>query len=445
MLFEPLFGTYGSRDGDGNIVLKFSDLEKAIQIDGDYVVFNLKEPFAPFLSILTYLVGSVVDKEFVIANGGWDGTEATWKDFNGPEEGKETLYEIASGTGPYKLVRWEKGVEVAFERNENYWGQKPTLQKAIYKVIEEWSTRKLIFLQGDADNVQVDSMYYEEMNKESGLVSFKELKELGVRSIHFNFDIVATDNPAIYSGKLDGAGIPVDFFNDKNLRLAFAHCWDQETFLRDIINYAGVTTPTPHVSGLPFRDDSLKPHAFDLKKAEDYFKKSWGGQVWEKGFEVDFLYNSGNEVRENSLKLLAENVMSLNPKFKINVRGVEWSTYVDMIRQRNMPIYMVGWGADYPDPHNFMQPFMHSEGHYGGRCSYKNPEVDRLISEGVVETDPAKRKQIYYRLQELYLEDVVGICQYQPIKNEYFRDWVSGYVFHPMENEHRYSLFSKGY
>jgi len=445
MIFEAFFGTYGSRDDDGNIVLTMDMLDKAIQVKGDSVVFNLAQPYAPFMAILAGYWCSVVDRDWAIEQGDWKGTAADIARVNGPGEGDEPLYDIASGTGPYKLSRWEKGVEVVFERFDGYWGPKPAIKKAIYRVMEEWSTRKLALLQGDADVVQVDPMYYAEMDKEPGLTVYRDMKELGVRAIHFNQKITATDNPAIFSGKLDGKGIPPDFFTDLNIRMGFIYAWDQQTYINEIISNTGVDVPTPLVTGLPFFNPNLKKPPFDLKKAEEQFRKAWGGQVWDKGFEVDFLYNTGNEVRQNSVQMLAENVMSLNPKFRVNVRGVEWATYVDMVTNRTMPIFYIGWGADFPDPHNFMHPYMHSKGYYGGRCGYSNPEVDRLIETASVETDPAKRKEMYYRLQEIYLEDAPGIVLHQPVRTKYFRDWAKGYVFHPMENEYKYKMFEKTY
>jgi len=446
MLYFPFFGTYSSRDGDGNIVAKWEDLQNAIHVEGDSVVFNLKAPFPPFLAILSGYWAAIVDKDFVIANGGWDGTEATWKSFNAPANGEETLNDIASGTGPYKLDRWERGVEVVMTRNEDFHGEKPVLAKAIYKVVDEWSTRKLMLLQGDADCVEVDPLYYDEMDKETGITVIKDLKELGVRAINFNQEINAVDNPAIYSGKLDGEGIPADFFTDKDVRLAFSYCWDEDTYLSDILSGAGIDCPTPHVSGLPYRNDSLKRIPYDTAKAEEYFKKAWGGQVWDKGFKMDFLYNTGNEVREASVKMLAENIMKLNPKFKINVRGVEWASYVQATRAKTLPLFYIGWGADYPHPDNFMTTYMHSQGVYGGRCGYNNPEADRLLEAGAIESDPAKAKEIYYRIQDIWLEDAPGIVMHQPVSRRYFKDWVKGYVFHPMENHPLiFSQFTKEY
>jgi peptide/nickel transport system substrate-binding protein len=108
---------------------------------------------------------------------------------------------------------------VVFERFDGYWGPKPALAKGIYRIVEEWSTRKLMLLQGDLDSALVDPQYYEEMNKEPGLAVYKDLTTLGNRGINFNMKIPEGDNPYIFSGKLDGKGIPPDFFADKNVRL----------------------------------------------------------------------------------------------------------------------------------------------------------------------------------------------------------------------------------
>jgi peptide/nickel transport system substrate-binding protein len=283
------------------------------------------------------------------------------------------------------------------------------------------------------------------MDQESGLKAYRGLTALAVSGINFNQAIDTTDNPYVGSGRLDGTGIPGDFFADPEVRKAFMYCWDQDTFEKDVLLGSGISVPTPHVTGLPFFNEDLEAIPLDLAKAEELFRGVRNGEVWEKGFEFDVLYNSGNEVRETALKILSENVMSLNPKFKLNVRAIEWAVILDLQRQRRLPIFYMGWGADYPDPDNFMQPYMHSQGHWAMYGSYSNPEADRLVEQGALEVDPDRRREIYYRLQDLWLQDAVGIILYQRVDNFYFKDWVSGFVFHPMQNEYKYSMFEKGY
>jgi len=451
LIYEALFGIGTSSTdilGDGsNKPVTLAMLDQAIKVQGDSVVFTLKAPYAPFNAVLAGYWGSVIDRDFAIKNGDWKGTQADIARVNRPAQGSEPLTSIASGTGPYKLVRMDKATEVVFERFEGYWGKKPALAKAMLKIVEEWGTRKLMLLQGDADYVMVDAMYYAEMEKEPGVkVAKGNMTELGNRGISFNQRIAATDNPYIFSGKLDGDGVPPDFFADKDVRLAFAYAFNKPGYLKDINKGFGIAAETPIPSGLPYFNPELKAIPFDLKKAEEHFRKAWGGKLWQAGFQLDLTYNTGNEVREQTMKLLAEAITSLNPKFKVQARSVEWATFVNQQNQKVLPILYIGWGADFADPHNFIYTYMYRTGLYASRCGYDNPEANKLIEQGLAETDPAKRKVIYYRLQDIWQADVPGIMLHQPIRQEYFKDWVKGYVFHPMENHpNPFKMYSKSY
>ena len=434
-LFIP--DLYGSRGDEGEIVVDFADIDKAVEVDGDYVVFNLLYPAPYFLGVLGGKWAVVVDKKFCIENGDWDGTEAGMAAANNPEAGKEPLYDIASGTGPYKLERWDKGVELVVTRFDDYWGPKPAIEKGIYKVVDEWSTRKLMLIQGDADIAQVDSTYYPDMDKElesAGISVYKDLPSLTVTGFGFNQDVAAVDNPLIFSGKLDGEGVPPNFFADDNVRKAFVAAWDEGVYLNDVLNGYSMDPVTPVVAGLPFKNAALKRPAANPEMATEYFKKAFGGELWEKGFKMDLLYNTGNDNRQFGSKLLAESVMKLNPKFEVNVRGVEWAEYVNMVRTSSMPMFFIGWAPDYPDPDNYVNPYMHSQGHYAHQCSYSNPEVDKLVEEAAVALDPEVRKAAYYKLQDLWLEDAPGIMNSQPLDRRYMKNWVKGYYFNPMES-----------
>ena len=451
LIYEALFGIGTSSTdimGDGsNKPVTLAMLNQAIQVKGDSVIFNLKGPYAPFLAVLAGYWGSVVDRDFAIAHGDWKGTQEDIARVNRPEQGKEPLTEIASGTGPYKLVRIDKATEAVFERFAGYWGPKPAMAKAIYRIVEEWGTRKLMLLQGDADYALVDPMYYAEMEKEPGVkVAKGNMTELGNRGISFNQKIAATDNPYIYSGKLDGGGVPPEFFSDRDVRLAFTYAFNKPVYLKDINKGFGVAAETPIPAGLPYFNPELKAYPFDLKKAEEHFKKAWGGKLWQEGFQLDLTYNTGNEVREQTMKLLAEAITGLNPKFKVQARSVEWATFVNSQNKKLLPIFYIGWGADFADPHNFIYTYMYKTGLHASRCGYNSPEADKLIEQGLAETDAAKRKAIYYRLQDLWQEDVPGIMLHQPIRQQYFKDWVKGYFFHPMENNPNwFRIYSKGY
>lgn len=429
MFFEPLLGIGGSRDGEGEISIDFADIDNAVEVVGDSVVFHLASPYPPFLGILANSWGGIVNKKFVVENGGWDGTADTWQDFNGPAPGEEILHKITCGTGPFELERWDPAVETVLIRNDDYWREPAKLKRVVFKYIEEWTTRKLMFLAGDVDVVQVDTQYIQEMEGIEGIRIYKDLPGLVVGAAFYNFEINPEGNTDIGSGQLDGQGIPPDFFSDKDIRLAFSYSFDWTVFLRDVYFNEASQPSSPIINGLPYINPEQPVYSRDRAKAEEHFKKAWGGKVWENGFKFTILYNTGNAQRRTASHIFEDNVEALNPKFRIEVRPVEWATYLDELTANKLTLFILGWGADYPDPHNFVHPFMHTDGSFSAFQSYSNPEVDALIAEGIATVDPAKRQEIYYQLQALYYEDVPSIGLYQPLERRYERDWVKGWYY----------------
>jgi len=243
-----------------------------------------------------------------------------------------------------------------------------------------------------------------------------------------------TGNTSIGSGKLDGEGIPTDFFSDIDVRKGFMHAFDREVYANDVLQNISTIPTNPNIPGLPYAIE-VPVYEFDLEKSAEYLKKAWDGQVWEKGFKMTITYNTGNARREAAALMLAENIMSLNPKFQIEVANVEWKDYLVKYRNFQYPNYLIGWGADYADPHNFLYTYMHSQGVYGRYMAYDNPHVDDLCDQGIATTVPEERAKIYEELQNIWYEDAIGLCIYQTNLYRFYRDWVQGFVPHPMDTE----------
>jgi peptide/nickel transport system substrate-binding protein len=303
-----------------------------------------------------------------------------------------------------------------------------------------------MFTAGDADMVQVDTMYWPEMETLKEATIYKDLPRLANTAVFFNFDINIEGNQAVWSGSLDGQGIPSDFFTDINVRKAFAHSFDHDTYIRDAFLGYATTPPSPVVEGLPHKDPTTPIYEFDLDRAREYFMRAHGGQVWEKGFKLSILYNTGNEQREIACQMIEENVESLNPKFQIEIQNVDWGNYLNMMVQRKTPLFVIGWAADYPDPHNFVYPYQHSQGTFAEWQAYNNPEVDKLVTEGIKTVDPAMREDIYYRLSRLYYEDIPGFQISQSLYRIHVRDWISGYFWNPVRDHMmKFYYLEKGY
>jgi peptide/nickel transport system substrate-binding protein len=96
-------------------------------------------------------------------------------------------------------------------------------------------------------------------------------------------------------------------------------------------------------------------------------------------------------------------------------------------------VSIISWVADYPDPHNFAHPFMHSEGSHGRYLGVPTPDTDKLVEAGIAETDPAKRSEIYKKLQMMWYEKAIGLGIYQTTEMRFYRDWIQGFISNPLD------------
>ena len=413
-------------------------IDPVIEVEGDNVVFHLSRPFAPFLSILAQNSSwsAILDKETCISLGLWDGQADGWWKYHNWKKEKSPLYEKAIGTGPFKLLEWDRTQQkVVLVRNDEYWGEQPKLAKVIIWGVDEWSTRRSMLEAGDADQIYTPLQYLDQVKGIPGVV-VREGSRLTITALHFNWT-VAKDSKYLGSGKLDGEGIPPDFFSDVHVRKAFSYAFDYDTFIAQVLKGYGYRVPSVIPRGLLGFNESLPMYPFDLEKAKEEFQKAWNGELWEKGFKLTLLYNTGNEARQTACEMLKENIESLNPKFRIEVQGVQWPTYLDAYRQGQLPAFIIGWLADYPDPHNFIFTYYHSNGVYGtsqGEAFRKFAEenLNALIEKAIEETDLTKRQAMYEEIQRIAYENALGMPLYQPKEVYAMRSWVKGWMFNPM-------------
>ncbi len=443
------FDTQSTRDDKGKILPDIYDrVDRALQVQGNNLVINLKEPYGPLLNIFASW-SPVVSKKYVVANGGWDGTKTTWEKNNNPAKpDATTLFDKSSGTGPFKIESWDHGTgTVSLIRNDNYWRAPAKLRRVLLQKVEEFGPRRLALQNGDADMIDVGRANQPAVTGLPGVRIVDDLAQLtNSPALFMNLSIAAEGNPDIGSGKLDGNGIPANFFSDIHVRRAFAYLFDRQAFIDQALRGKGRLGSGPIPYGMLGYNPRGKWYEASKDKAIAEFKEAWGGQVWANGFKFSILYNSGNVNRQTGSQMVKEAAEALNPKFKIDTRGVTWSSYLGLSNQKKLPMFFLGWAADYADPDNFTVPFMHSTGTFSGRQSYKNPEVDRLIEQAGKESDAKKREALYFRLQEIAYQDVPTIYIVNVVAFATMRSWVKGWYHNPMfPTGYEYAYrFSKG-
>ena len=125
--------------------------------------------------------------------------------------------------------------------------------------------------------------------------------------------------------------------------------------------------PTVITRGFLGYDETLPLVEFNLAKAVQEFKLAFDGEVWEKGFKVQLVYNSGNKSRETVMEMLAYYIGSLNPLFIIETVSLQWPTYLQAGHDGHIPVTITGWMADYCDPENYVDTFYSSQGTYSSQ------------------------------------------------------------------------------
>jgi len=428
MLFEPLLlaGEYAG--------LTFADVDAAVEVDGDYVVFKLADAGYKliFLQTLCGSWGSILDKEWCVTKGEWDGTEADAANHYQAEDGTTYLWTHMNGTGPWKLNLWDRGVQVKLEKFAGYWRDPAPFDWVITQIVNEWTTRKQALLAGDVDFVLVDALYYSELDGIADLNVYRDLPELMVTGFFMVMNISQT-SPYIGSGKLDGNGIPGNFFTDKDVRKGFCYAFDYDKFITEVMTGNARQPETPVVKGLYGYNPNASKYTLDLGKAKTHFQAAFGGQVWEKGFKFIILYNSGNMVRKGAMEILQKNLLAINPKFQVAIQPLAWGTGIlPLLKTKSATTYIIGWMADFPHADNFVRPFMTTYGTYAKYQSYGSAELDAKISAALLEPDPAKQLEKYYELQQIFYDDVPGFMISQPLSRRYFTKYIDGFYFNPM-------------
>jgi peptide/nickel transport system substrate-binding protein len=486
VVLEPLTGYYAIND----IADEMGDLAACEYIkttvvpdnENWTVTFNLPEPFGAFLNIIASGWGVAMDKEWVGEMGGWDGDCATWRDWHDPEDVESELYQAMNGTGPYKFDHWTPGEELVLVRNDDYWLTEPlweggpsgpaAIERAVWKFVTEWGTRYAMFEAQDIDMMYVPRQYASQADglvrdqwdaidvsdpskmtvlNENGIArSFINLPGVNAADVFFNQNVnVEGGNPYLGNGELDGNGIPPDFFSDEHVRKAFNYCFDFDTYIEEAWLGEAMQRRGPIISGILGFNPDQEVFTYDLAKCEEEFKLAWDGELWDTGFFLVTVYNSGNDQGRTAAEIMEANVESINDNFHISVLDVPFATMLDQTVGRRLPLFIIGWIEDYHHPHNWVHVYMHSSGAWAQFQTLPEEQLERYdakIAECLALPFGPEAEACYFELQAMAVDDVIDIFMSQATGRNYQQLWVQGYYFNAVYPDPMWVYrFSKGY
>jgi len=206
--------------------------------------------------------------------------------------------------------------------------------------------------------------------------------------------------------------------DDVRVRRALSLAVDRQSLIDNVLK--GGQEPAqwldrPGLAGAP----TMKDHPdLGIKYDPEKAKAELQSYLDEKKMTADqldltLLFNTSSNHQKiaEAIQQMWKDTLGVNVKL-VNQEGRVW---LDTIKSRNTPqIYRVGWCMDYPDANNFDRDFAGVNGNqnpadksgepYGG-FNWKNEEYEKIVREAAIETDPAKRVELYAQAEQIALVD----------------------------------------
>lgn len=334
-----------------SIVAAISD----IKVDGDNVVVTLSAGNADFAYLMSfYSLG--------IMPAGPDGAE----------------WQKGIGTGPYALKDFQPGVRASLTRNPNYWKPDAAYFDEVQLIsIRDMTTRQNALTTGDVDVIErVDPRTSHLLARAQG-VTVREVQGL----LHYTFSMNAPETP----------------FNDNNIRLALKYGVDREAMVRTILRgHGAVGNDHPIGPANKFHAKDLEQRVFDADKARYHLKQA-GLTDLKVGLHIsDAAFPGGVDA-------------ALMYREQAQKAGIT----VDVIREptdgyfsnvyRKTPFFGSYWSGRPTEDWIFSQGYASNGG--VNETQWKNERFDTLLAEGRVQTDDAKRAEIYRECQAMLRDE----------------------------------------
>jgi ABC-type oligopeptide transport system substrate-binding subunit len=402
---SPETASYGAPFQLGHIVGAQAVVDgKAKEATGVKVIndqtleISLDGPLAYFLAQLTYPYTYAVPRKLIESGADW-----------------ETR---AYGSGPFTVKEWKRGQSILLTANENYWRGKPGIANILLSFNKESETAFQLYQTGELDIMgsQQNPIPSAHVPEVQNLPDFKSAASLATRYVGFN------DKKAP--------------FDNTELRRAFALATDKATLANQVLG--GVVVPADRIlpTGLVGTQLPIKPLAFDATAAKAALAKA-GFADGKNLPPITLAYGQegDNEIVAQALQAVWEQNLGV----KVTLQSYELATFSKNLDTtyytptQGLQFYLSIWGADYPDPQNFLSQQLHSNvpnnnGHFA------NTEFDKLVDEADRLGDQDKidqRLQLYNKAEQIAIDQVGWLPLYYPKFQILLNPRVEGFVVTP--------------
>jgi ABC-type transport system substrate-binding protein len=337
-----------------------------VQVVDDHTVrFTIDAAKAYFLAKMTYPTGFVLDQENVGLGESW--------------------FETPNGTGPFRLDEYVIGETIRLGRNEYYHLGPPHLDEV--DMILSGGSRMILF---ENDEIDVTG------------VGLADLERILDPSSPLN--PLVHPYPARFTTSYIGLNVDQAPLDDPKFRKALNLAFDRDQIASVV--YEGAVRPAKTVipPRFPSFNPNLDPYPYDPEEARRLLAESKYGADPDS---IPRLILSISGSLGAAVPLGLEVILQAWEQelgLQVEIQQTEWATFLEDVNDEKYQMFSLAWGADYPDPENFLDLLFHSRSE-GNRTNYANPEVDAILEQARVEQDPARRFELYNQVEEMILAD----------------------------------------
>ncbi len=316
------------------------------------------------------------------------------------EKGDKFIQDNAIGTGPYKLVGYARGQQIALTRNDEYWGPKPAFKNATFRIIPDIATQIAELLAGRVDIVPAFPLDQIDALEKSG--RGKALVQPILRTMFRGLDARARTGP--------------NPMQDKNVRLAINYACNVKGYA-DTLQKGGDFTPG-NVNPLAFGyEKSIEPYPYDAKKAKQLltdagYKADSDGVMAKDGKRLDFKLITGPSTVPNNAQVnqaISQDLQAVGIKATIQNIG-DSTAFTTMVSDSKTQFFQWDWGYfSVFDADGILWDMHHSSSPY---AYFSTPELDKALEEGRGTLDSAKRQTAYSKAQQILHDEAAVLFMF---------------------------------
>lgn len=386
----------------GNAWLWSSVVDKVEAADEQTVVFTLKSPYAPFLSTLTQLF--IVDSE-VLKEHQESGDFGESGDY-----GLAYLADHSAGSGPYKIVNWDRQSFLELEAFEDYWKgwKEGQLKNVKMLTITEEATAKTLLVSGEADMIHqwLSVSAYSEFEKVKGLVVERDPS---AKLMYF---------------PMNTQKAPTD---DVNVRKAIALAIDYTTALEDILGGSAAAAGSVPVV-VPGASSDVKPEERNLEEAKNALAASkYAGEK----LKVSFMYLGEVAEQRQFVQLVAANLAEIG--IEVEQISVNWAQVTEAAAtpEGTANLTVISDSLKYPhvDSHTYGIYHSSAAGSFRTMSWLKDPEVDDVLTRARIATTEEEQMDLYKKAQNMVAEQYPAIYMANPTHSIAYQENVEGYTY----------------